>query len=71
MKESAIETMANLMWCRYYREMNHDKLKDDILSVCRFALMIENIQGLILFNQTNNNFYFRTYEPTESTNESN
>lgn len=73
----AIVTMANLMYCKNYREaidgtrqhnrsINLDKLIDDILYICRFTLMVHNIQGFILFNPTNNNFYFRNYEPTNN-----
>lgn len=59
-----IVNMANLMYCHYYRIIDNNKLVDDILSICRFTLMMGNIPGFILFNQNNNNFYYRGYEPT-------
>lgn len=71
MKVDAIVTMANLIHCRYYRQIDHLSLINDILTICRFALMMEDIQGFILFNNNTNQFYFRQYEHKQFTNESN
>ena len=68
MKADAIVTMANLMYCRYYREINNIQLIDDILTICRMALMMEDISGLILFDWTTNNFKYKNYEPTNQPN---
>jgi hypothetical protein len=61
----SIVTMANLIYCYYYNIREHDLLVDEILSIGRFTLMMENIQGFILFNQTTNNFYFRPNDTTK------
>lgn len=68
MKADAIVTMANLMYCRYYREINNIQLIDDILTICRMALMMEDVPGLILFDWTTNNFKYKNYEPTNKPN---
>ena len=68
MKADAIVTMANLMYCRYYRQINTIQLIDDILTICRMALMMEDVPGLILFDWNTNNFTYKNYEQTNQPN---
>lgn len=64
----AIETMANLTFCQFYRTIPIETLIDSILTTCRITLMMYDIRGFILFNPTNNNFYFRNYDTTNKPN---
>lgn len=68
MKAEAIVTMANLIYCRYYRHIENNQLINDILTMSRIALTIEDIKGLVLFDSKTNNFIYKNHEPTNQPN---
>lgn len=62
-----ILSMAQLVLCKYYRTIDHQELVNEILTMCRISLKMNNLPGEIFFDEKHQNFkYIYKYGTTNN-----